>query len=96
VLFADEAVSALDVSVQATVINLLRELSRVFHFALLFVSHDLSVIRALADTVMVLKDGEAIEKQRADDFFSHPESAYGQSILESALATSFPPRDDRA
>jgi peptide/nickel transport system ATP-binding protein len=87
ILFADEPVSALDVSVQADVLDLLRQLVEELRFAMVLVSHDLAVIRQIADDVLVLKDGRCVEMTSAADFFSGPESAYGRQLLEAAVRT---------
>ena len=87
VLFADEPVSALDVSVQADVLNLLRRLVEEIRFAMVFVSHDLAVIRQIADNVLVLKDGLCAELTPADDFFREPASEYGRQLLGAAIQT---------
>jgi ABC-type microcin C transport system duplicated ATPase subunit YejF len=87
-LLADEPVSALDVSVQAGVINLLRDLVRNLRFGMVFVSHDLAVIRAIADTILVLRAGAVVEYTAAHDFFSHPGSDYGRELLAAARSGS--------
>jgi peptide/nickel transport system ATP-binding protein len=87
ILFADECVSALDVSVQARVLQLLLRLRDELGFAMVFVTHDLGVVRAICDTVLVLKDGNAVEYASADAFFRHPEHPYSQELLRHARAT---------
>ncbi len=83
-LLADEPVSALDVSVQAGVINLLRTLVSELGFALIFVSHDLAVVRLVAHTVLVLQGGVVQEYGPADEFFRRPGSAYGRELMLAA------------
>lgn len=83
-LIADEPTSALDVSVQASVLALLGELQREFGFACLFISHDLAVVRDLADDLVVLRHGRIVESGPADRVFAHPEHAYTQALLRAA------------
>jgi oligopeptide/dipeptide ABC transporter ATP-binding protein len=83
VLVADEAVSALDVSAQAKVINLLAELRRELGLTLVFISHDLGVVRALCDRVAVMYLGRIVEDAPADDFFAGPQHPYAQALLRA-------------
>jgi len=85
-IICDEAVSALDVSVQAKVLNLLNDLKRDFGFTYIFISHDLSVVRYMSDRIMVMKDGKIIETGDADDVFLHPQTEYTRKLI-SALPT---------
>jgi peptide/nickel transport system ATP-binding protein len=85
-IICDEAVSALDVSVQAKVLNLLNDLKRDFGFTYIFISHDLSVVRYMSDRIMVMKDGKIIETGDADDLFLHPQTEYTRKLI-SALPT---------
>ena len=82
-LLCDEVVSALDVSVQAVVLELIAELSRSRGVAVLFVTHDLGVVRALADQVLVLKDGHLCEEGVADEVLGHPRDPYTRSLVEA-------------
>ena len=82
-IFCDEPTSALDVSVQANLLNLLKDLQEQFSLTLLFVSHDLAVIRQMCDKVIVMKDGEALEKGSNDDIFESPQHDYTKSLLDS-------------
>jgi len=77
----DEPVSALDVSVQAQILNLLRELQREFGLTYLFVSHDLGVVRNLADRIVVMHQGRIVEQGAADRILSTPEAAYTRRLL---------------
>ncbi len=81
----DEPTSALDMSVQAQVVDLLRELQRRHGFAYLFISHDLKVIRALANEVVVLRHGKVVETGRAEDIFTAPQTEYTKALLAAAL-----------
>ena len=82
-IFCDEPTSALDVSVQANLLNLLKDLQEQFSLTLLFVSHDLAVIRQMCDRVIVMKDGEALENDSNDNIFEQPKHAYTRSLLDS-------------
>jgi len=82
-IFCDEPTSALDVSVQANLLNLLKDLQEQFSLTLLFVSHDLAVIRQMCDRVIVMKDGEALENGSNDNIFEQPKHAYTRSLLDA-------------
>ena len=82
-IFCDEPTSALDVSVQANLLNLLKDLQEQFSLTLLFVSHDLAVIRQMCDQVIVMKDGEALENGSNDNIFEHPKHLYTKSLLKA-------------
>jgi peptide/nickel transport system ATP-binding protein len=82
-VLADEIVSGLDVSTQAQVLTLLRELSVEFGLAMAFISHDLSVIRAVCDRVIVLKDGHIVEEGRCDAVFAAPRAAYTRALIDA-------------
>lgn len=81
VLVADEPVSALDVSVRAQILNLLMDIADRFELTLLFVSHDLSVVRNLCDQVAVLRRGEIVEHGPTDDVYRRPQHAYTRQLL---------------
>lgn len=83
VIIADEPVSALDVSVQAAIINLLAELQSERQTTMLFISHDLSVVRYLADRVAVMYLGRIMEMGRVDDVFSPPYHPYTEALLSA-------------
>jgi peptide/nickel transport system ATP-binding protein len=81
VLVLDEAVSALDVSVQAQVLNLLRDLQDEFGLAYVFISHDLAVVRFISDEVLVMKDGQVVERADAATLLATPEQDYTKRLL---------------
>lgn len=82
-ILADEPVSALDVSIQAQIINLLNELKEKFNLTFLFISHDLSVIKYLSDRVAIMYLGEIVELGTSDDIFNTPKHPYTQALLSA-------------
>jgi peptide/nickel transport system ATP-binding protein len=82
-LICDESVSALDVSVQAQLLNLLQDLQDEYAMSYLFISHDLAVVRYMADEVMVMKDGEVVEIAGPDELYANPQHPYTQLLLSS-------------
>jgi peptide/nickel transport system ATP-binding protein len=82
-LICDESVSALDVSVQAQLLNLLQDLQDEFQMSYLFISHDLAVVRYMADEVMVMKDGDVVEIASPDQIYAHPQHPYTRLLLSS-------------
>ena len=79
----DESVSALDVSIQAQVLNLLNDLKKEMGFTVVFISHDLSVIRYISDRILVMNKGRIEELGEAETVYSHPQSAYTKKLIEA-------------
>ncbi|MGB6389102.1 MAG: ABC transporter ATP-binding protein [Methyloceanibacter sp.] len=84
-LILDEPTSALDVSVQAQIVDLLRDLQKRYKLAYLFISHDLKVVRALANTIIVLRNGKVVEQGSARTVFSKPKTDYTKALLAAAF-----------
>ncbi|MCD6026818.1 MAG: transporter ATP-binding protein [Solimicrobium sp.] len=83
ILVCDESVSALDVSVQAQVLNLLQDLQDEFSLSYVFISHDLAVVKYMADQVMVMKDGHIVEMANSDELYSNPRHEYTRTLLRA-------------
>lgn len=79
----DESVSALDVSVQAQVLNLLNDLKREYGYTYLFITHDLSVVKFLSDRIMVMEKGRLVECGTADEVYAHPQHPYTQKLISA-------------
>lgn len=82
-IVCDESVSALDVSVQAQVLNLLNDLKKEFGFTVIFISHDLSVVRYISDRIMVMNNGKIEESGNADDIYFNPQTNYTKKLIAS-------------
>ncbi|MGN7783149.1 ABC transporter ATP-binding protein [Niabella sp. 22666] len=82
-IICDESVSALDVSVQAQVLNLLNDLKKEFGFTIVFISHDLSVVRYISDRIIVMNKGKIEEMGAADDIYENPQTAYTQRLINA-------------
>ena len=80
-LVFDESVSALDISVQATILNLINELKSSFDFTAIFISHDLAVVHYISDRIMVMEKGKIIEQGSADEIYFQPATAYTQKLI---------------
>ena len=83
ILICDESVSALDVSVQAQVLNLLQDLQDEFGLSYIFISHDLSVVKYISDQVMVMNQGELVEIANSDQLYLHPQHEYTKKLLNA-------------
>ncbi|WP_346907021.1 ABC transporter ATP-binding protein [uncultured Roseibium sp.] len=81
----DEPTSALDMSVQAQVVDLLRDLQKAHGLAYLFISHDLKVVRALANDVIVMRQGKVVEAGHAEEIFDHPKTDYTKALMAAAF-----------
>ena len=88
-LICDEPVSALDVSVQAQVLNLLKHLQRNLSLSMLFITHDISVIRFIADKLIVMKSGEVVEAGNTETILKHPQQSYTKNLLASVPKINF-------
>ncbi len=84
-LVCDESVAALDISVQAQILNLLLELQERFGLSYLFISHDLNVVQFLSDYMLVMKDGKVVEAGEPKDLFGSPKEVYTQGLMKSLL-----------
>ena len=82
-IICDESVSALDVSVQAQVLNLLNQLKKDYNFSYIFISHDLAVVKYMADQLVVMKDGRIEEIGEADSIYENPESKYTRQLIDA-------------
>jgi len=83
ILICDESVSALDVSVQAQVLNLLSDLQDEYHLSYIFISHDLAVVKYISDEIMVMNQGAIVEIANSDDIYLHPKQPYTRKLLSS-------------
>jgi peptide/nickel transport system ATP-binding protein len=82
-IICDESVSALDVSVQAQVLNLLNDLKRRYQFTYIFISHDLSVVKFLSDRLLIMQKGKIVEYGDADDIYANPQQEYTKQLINS-------------
>jgi peptide/nickel transport system ATP-binding protein len=82
-IICDESVSALDVSVQAQVLNLLIQLRQEFEFTYIFISHDLSVVKFMSDRMIVMNQGEIEEMGPADEIYNNPQRPYTQKLIDA-------------
>ncbi len=82
-IICDESVSALDVSIQAQVLNLLNELKNDFNFTYIFISHDLSVVKFMSDRIFVMKEGKIVESGDADEIYNNPKTDYTRRLIDA-------------
>ncbi|MBV4365482.1 microcin C ABC transporter ATP-binding protein YejF [Erwinia sp. BNK-24-b] len=95
-LIADEPTTALDVTVQAQILVLLKELKQEMNMGLLFITHNLNIVRQLADNVLVMRNGQAVESNTTRQLFSAPEHPYTRTLLDAEPEGSPDPADDSA
>ena len=84
IIICDESVSALDVSIQAQILNLLSDLKEKYQFTFLFISHDMSVVKYFTDRIIVLKKGEIVEFDETDSLFEFPQNTYTKELLNAS------------
>ena len=84
ILIADEPVSALDVTVQKQVIKLIKKLNESKNLAILFISHDIKVVREICNYIYIIKDGEVVEEGDSEDLFTNPSTEYTKNLLDSS------------
>jgi peptide/nickel transport system ATP-binding protein len=94
VLICDESVAALDVSVQATVLNLLLDLQDEFGMTYVFISHDLAVVKYMADDMLVMNEGAIVERGSADAIYADPQNEYTRKLM-NAIPRGFSGRHAR-
>ncbi|MEM6805090.1 MAG: ATP-binding cassette domain-containing protein, partial [Bacteroidota bacterium] len=82
-VICDESVSALDVSIQAQVLNLLKDLQEEMGLTYIFISHDLSVVKFMSDRILVMKEGKIVEQANAGDIYANPQTDYTRQLIEA-------------
>jgi microcin C transport system ATP-binding protein len=95
-LIADEPTTALDVTIQAQILELLKDLQREMHMAMLLITHDLGIVRKMAERVYVMKAGEVVEEGRTEDIFQRPQHPYTRHLLAAEPKGKPPGSDDSA
>jgi ABC-type glutathione transport system ATPase component len=85
VILADEPVSALDVTIQKQILELLLELQKEYQLSYLFISHDLAVIYQMCSRVLVMKEGEIVEEGRVEELYQNPQNAYTRQLIDAAI-----------
>ena len=88
-IICDESVSALDVSVQASVINLLKDLQSEFNLTYLFISHDLAVVQYISDRILVMKEGQIVDRGSSEEIFKVSKNDYTRKLIEAIPVVSF-------
>jgi len=83
-IILDEAVSALDVSIRAQILDLLADLSDRLDLSYLFISHDLTVVRSITDRVLIMKEGRIVEQGPTEDVFQNPREDYTKQLIQAA------------
>ena len=89
ILICDESVAALDISVQAQVLNLLNDLQKKLQLSYIFISHDLSVVQYISDKIMVMDEGTIVEYKEADELCRNPEHLSTQKLMEAIPKIAF-------
>lgn len=84
-IIADEPVSALDVTIQRQIMELMVELQEEMHLSILFISHDLNVVYQMCDRVLIMKDGKILEEGETEELFRHPKESYTRQLLDTIL-----------
>ncbi len=95
-LIADEPTTALDVTIQAQILKLLKDLQRQMHMSLLLITHDLNIVRKIADRVCVMRDGEILERGMTERLFTVPQHEYTKELLAAEPSDHAPPPDPNA
>lgn len=90
-LIADEPTTALDVTIQKQILNLLKSLQERLNMGILIISHDLQVVRSIADSVLVMRDGEEVEFNKTESIFTHPQQVYTKILLDAIPSGSLAP-----
>tara|TARA_X000001036_G_scaffold63592_1_gene54101 strand:+ start:1184 stop:2866 length:1683 start_codon:yes stop_codon:yes gene_type:complete len=85
IIICDECVAALDISIQAKILNLLNNLKEEFNLSYIFISHDLSIVKYMSDRIMVMKSGKLIEFQESDLLYNHPKKKYTKKLISSII-----------
>ncbi|HEY0474140.1 MAG TPA: ABC transporter ATP-binding protein [Kribbella sp.] len=93
-IICDEPVSALDVSIQAQILNLLKSLQRQFNLTYLFISHDLSVVRHICDRIAVMEEGVIVELGPTESLYTNPQAAFTRTLLQASTSGSYAPADN--